>query len=377
MYEDTSLVLTSAEKKSWCRLGLISGLGPKGLSRLTKRFGSVEALLSASRRQLEQNATPAHLINALLNPDWGLIEKHLQWLDQTNHHLIPIYSHRYPPLLQEISNPPILLWVHGNPAHLHRPQLAVVGSRKPSRAGVTNARTLSRALAQSGLVITSGLALGVDAEAHRGALDENQATIAVVGTGLDQVYPARHQELAQQIVSSGAVVSEFPLGTGPKPPHFPRRNRIISGLSKGVLIVEAGLKSGSLITANYSAQFGREVFAVPGPLTPAYNIGCHKLIKDGAKLVESVEDVLQELPTFHGNLEGSRQEGRPATPDLSLDPDAVRLLDCLGNAAASVDDLVEISELQPAELLSKLLTLELEGYVEALPDGRFVRSPNI
>jgi len=359
----------------WVRLGLISSLGSKKFFRLMEIFGSPEALVNAKRRELEQLGVPNPLLTALLKPDWNQIEKHMGWLEQPHQHLVPIDSMTYPTQLKMANSPPMILWVKGNLHSILQPQLAIVGSRKPSRTGKSLAKKFAAELANCGLTITSGLALGIDAQAHLGALESGRPTIAVFGTGLDQIYPSVHRELSEQIVTNGALVSEFPLGTTPKPQHFPRRNRIISGLSMGVLVVEAGLRSGSLITANYSANFGREVFAIPGSIESPTSIGCHKLIKEGAKLVDCLDDILSELTHFTSHLSADNQDPAQNTQNQSLDPESHRLLDSLRQGPASLDDLVEATGFTTADLLSKLLLLELENRVETLEDGRFAQSP--
>lgn len=311
---------------------------------------------------------------ALAKVDPARVEADLLWLDQPDRHLIAIDDPRYPALLREIADPPIALFLIGDPETLALPQLGVVGSRNPSRGGEQRARDFSDHLAAGGLAITSGLALGVDAAAHRGALAAGGWTLAVTGTGLDRVYPAVHRELAHEIAAHGALVSEFPPGTEARPGNFPRRNRIISGLSVGVLVVEATLQSGSLITARLAMEQGREVFAIPGSLDNPLARGCHRLIREGAKLVETGQDIIEELGALLGalsSLPATTGTGDEARSDLDSSYD--QLLQIMGFDPISADQLVDLSGLGAREVSSMLLLLELEGRVSSAPGGRFVR----
>ena len=273
----------------------------------------------------------------------------------------------YPSRLAQIPDPPPAVLVQGDVALLDGPQLAIVGSRNATPAGRDTAYMLAAALAEAGLTVTSGLAEGIDASAHRGALAGGGATIAVLGTGPDRIYPRQHQELAQTIVSTGSLISEQPVGTPPRGFNFPRRNRIISGLSLGVLVVEAGPRSGSLITARLAADQGREVFAVPGGIHNPLARGCHALLREGAKLVESVTDILEELPPLPG---GRRtEEAAPTAGDTDQDP----VLAGLGDAPASLDLLVQRTGLTVEQVSTMLLTLQLDGLVTALPGGLYGR----
>ena len=278
----------------WLTLARLPGAGPRTQRTLIEHFGSVENIFSASRGQLEKILAGKHeTVSAILDgPGVQTFESEFDWLGQPAHHLLVWSDADYPPLLREIADPPLLLYVIGRREALASPQLAIVGSRNPSPMGRENAQAFAKSLAGAGLAITSGLALGVDGAAHRGALAAGGHTIAVTGTGLDRVYPARHRELAHAIAARGALVSEFPLGTSPRPENFPRRNRLISGLSLGTLVVEAALQSGSLITARLAAEQGREVFAIPGSIHAPQARGCHALIRQGAKLVETAQDIV-------------------------------------------------------------------------------------
>ena len=301
------------------------------------------------------------------------------------HHLIPRDSVDYPPLLARLPDAPDVLHVAGDPALLWHPQIAVVGSRNPTAGGRDNAEAFSRALGRSGLAITSGLADGIDAVAHRAALDAGALTIAVVGTGLDTVYPPRNRELAHEIAERGAIVSEYPPGTPARAGHFPRRNRIIAGLALGTLVVEASLKSGSLITARLASEAGREVFALPGSIHNPLAKGCHLLIRDGAMLVETAQDIVEALASQGRQLgdalrarlqaaEGpaTQAEVPASTPSFSADPDYERLWQALGHDPAPLDILVQRSGLTVGALSSMLLLMELEGHVSAA-HGRYAK----
>lgn len=297
------------------------------------------------------------------------------WLAQPGHHLLTQDDPRFPPLLLDTPNPPAQLYVAGDPEVLSLPQLAIVGSRNATGNGLEAARQFAAHLARCGLTITSGLALGVDAAAHAGALDGRGLTIAVLGNGPDEIYPQRNAALAQQILAEGAVISEFPPGTPVRRNQFPQRNRIIAGLSIGTLVVEASINSGSLITAGFAGDYGREVFAIPGSIHNPLARGCHRLIRQGAKLVEQAADIIEEI----GNIARSMTpESRPDSdllhpPESALpaDPEHQMLLDHMGYDPVSVDGLVSRSGLTAEELSSMLLILELQGKVEALPGGRF------
>jgi len=307
-------------------------------------------------------------------------ESEQAWLAMPGHRLLRLEDEDYPPLLRRIPGPPEALYVAGDPGALWQPQIAIVGSRNPTAGGLDLARAFAAELSRSGFAITSGLASGIDATAHQAALDAGGVTIAVNGTGLDQVYPASSTALAGRIVAQGAMVSELPPGTGPQRFHFPTRNRIISGLSLGVLVVEAGINSGSLITARLAADQGREVFALPGSVHNPLARGCHRLIKQGARLVESTADILEELAPLarqlaldlREQLEGEQTPAATAAP-LPEDPEYARLWKALGHDPVSIDRLSERSGLAAREVSSMLLLLELRGLIERLPGGRVAR----
>jgi DNA processing protein len=355
--------MTQAE--SWLRLALVPGIGDGALRRLLQAFGTPEAALAASRAQLVPLLGPKQIEALLAGPDAELLEQTRAWLAQPGHHLITLLDEDYPPLLRETADPPALLYGMGCRELLLQACLAIVGSRNATPQGEANAAAFGQALSEAGLTIVSGLALGIDAAAHRGGLKGPGSTIAVVGTGLDRVYPARNKALAHEIVDKGLILSEFSLGTISAPGHFPRRNRIISGLSRAVLVVEAALNSGSLITARQALEQGREVLAIPGSIHSPLAKGCHALIKQGAKLVESAQDIVEELawPVMPPVLQAAAAAQPPTDP----------LLQQLGHDPVNIDWLAERCGLTVDALSAKLLTLELGGLVAQLPGGRYQR----
>jgi DNA processing protein len=311
----------------------------------------------------------------LSDGDWSQVERDLRWTEQPRNHLISLHDPAYPGLLRELADPPPLLFVHGSPEVLTTPQLAIVGTRNPSPSGWETARELARYLAGAGLTVTSGLALGIDGAGHEGAL-ETGCTVAVMGTGPDRIYPARHRQLAHRIADRGALVSEFPPGTPPVPENFPRRNRLISGLSLGTLVVEAALRSGSLITARLAGEQGREIFAIPGSIHNPLARGCHSLIRQGAKLVETAADILEELGPLLGELASMVTEpsSSPPSEDALLDSEYQELLDQMGFDPVAVDVLIARTGLTADAVSSMLLLLELEGHVTSLAGGRYCRT---
>jgi DNA processing protein len=290
---------THQRLKGWLALLRAPALGPVTFLRL--RDGGIDLVALVGTRDLPAGTgLGAALRGYLATPDWVGVDRDLEWLARPGNHLLTLDDDRYPDLLRQIPDPPLALFVRGDPATLASPQIAIVGSRNPTEGGRRTARGFAVELAAAGLAVTSGLAVGIDAAAHEGALAARGVTLAVAGTGPDRLYPARHAALAERVVERGALVSELPVGTAPLPGHFPRRNRIVSGLAAGTLVVEASLKSGSLITARLAAEQGREVFAIPGSIHNPLARGCHRLIRQGAKLVETVGDVLEELGPLLG-----------------------------------------------------------------------------
>lgn len=364
------------EYRSWVSVLRAPGIGPRTYLRLLEAFEDPSAALAAPASRLRDLGVPEPARDYLARPDQSRIDADLAWLGAEGNHLVTWRDDAYPPLLREISNPPPLLFVRGDVQTLKLPQLAIVGSRNPSASGRETARELAKFLSRSGISIISGLAQGIDCAAHQGALEAEGpgVTIAVTGTGLDLVYPRGHRELAHRVAESGALVSEFPPGTKARPEHFPRRNRIISGLSLGTLVVEAALRSGSLITARLAAEQGREVFAIPGSIHNPLARGCHSLIRQGAKLVETASDVLEELGVLIGSSGARRDEAAPAPiSDVELDADYRKLLSEMGFDPISVDHLVQRTGLTADAVSSMLLLLELEGLVSALDGGRYCR----
>ena len=365
------------ELVAWLALMRAPGVGSTALRRLVEHFGSARSALGTRRTQLQGLGLPQNVIDGVLAARAEDATPDLEWLASPGHHALTLDDPRYPARLRQIEGPPAVLFVNGDPACLAQPQLAIVGSRHPTPVGRQLAFEFGRHLAQAGLTITSGLALGIDTAAHEGALNGNGQTIAVAGTGLDRVYPARNRELAHHIVAQGAIVSEFPLGTPPRPEHFPQRNRILSGLTLGVLVVEAARQSGSLITARLAAEQGREVFAIPGSIHNPLARGCHWLIRQGAKLVETAEDVIEELSELV-ELPPSTPSRQTISPDneaglLPPDPEYTRLLEALGFEPATVDTLVERTGLTPEAVSSMLLILELHDRVASVSGGMYLR----
>ena len=349
---------------AWLRLTLIPGIGGETQRKLLAAFGLPEAIFAAGR--LATRAVAGDRADLLFDFDPAeSVDRSMAWAAQPGQHIVTLADAEYPKALLEIADPPCLLYVRGNPGLLEKRGLAVVGSRNATPQGVQTAENFAKALAGKGLAIISGLALGIDAAAHRGALAAGGETIAVIGTGADRLYPARNRELALAIAEHGAIVSEFPLGTPAIAANFPRRNRIISGLSRGVLVVEAALESGSLITARLAAEQGREVFAIPGSIHSPVARGCHKLIKQGAKLVETALDILEEF--------GNYPEAADIGPSSLLAGEENAVLGALGHDPCNLDDLVERTGLAADQLLTELLTMELAGAVATLPGNRYQR----
>ena len=352
----------------WIDLSLVPGLGPAGFRALLSRFGLPSEILSADAGDLAQIAG-TKVAEAIKHRDRGAsVDAALQWIDHPGHALVTLSDSTYPRALLEIPDPPPLIYVRGNPGWLSRPALAVVGSRNSTAQGRENAEQFARSLSEAGFTIISGLALGIDTAAHLGGLDGAGSTVAVVGTGADLIYPGRNQQLASRIVEQGALISEFPLGTPPVPGNFPRRNRLISGLSRGILVVEAALSSGSLITAKFAAEQGRDVLAIPGSIHSPLSRGCHALIKQGAKLVESAQDVLDEI-----RLDTSFRTAATDGIDPNISGPGAELLQYMGYDPCSVDSITNRSRLTPATVSAMLLALELEGVVTSLPGGMYQR----
>lgn len=348
----------------WLILLHTPDLGVKTAHILLQRFGDPACILNASSTQLGQAGLKPAVIASLLEPDLTKLNKDLDWAQDDDHHIIAFNDQRYPPQLKNIADAPLVLFVRGDPDYLHRPQLAMVGSRNPTALGKKTASEFAEHLSNSGITITSGLAKGIDGASHAGALKGIAGTVALVAHGLDIVYPAEHRKLAEEISRNGAVVSEMVTGTVPQKGLFPRRNRIISGLALGTLVVEAALKSGSLITARQAIEQGREVFAIPGSIHNPLSRGCHLLIRQGAKLVETAADILEELfPYLDRESNPGREISNIATTDQKLDPDHQKLLKCLQYEPRTIDELVNLSGFTAAEVASMLLIMELKGQI--------------
>lgn len=358
------------ELASWLRLALTPRLGNAPARKLLAAFGLPQAIFQQEADALAQVVEPRH-VDALAKEPPGFaaqLDITAAWLEQDGHHLLTLGDPGYPERLLQIEDPPLLLYCVGQPLARAGAALAVVGSRNPTAQGLQNARQFSRALAEAGVTIVSGLALGIDGAAHEGALEgaagAAPATIAVIGTGADRVYPSRHLQLAHRIAERGTLVSEYPLGTPPLQENFPRRNRIIAGLSLGTLVVEAALRSGSLITARLAAEQGRDVFAIPGSIHAPQSRGCHALLRQGAKLVESAQDVLEDLQLVAPAPRGDAEEV-PEGDDA--------LLAALGYDPVGLDALIARTGIPAPQLQAQLLELELAGHVARLPGGLFQR----
>jgi DNA processing protein len=380
------------ELRAWMIALRTPGFGPVGLrEQLAQADGDIDEMLAG----LARHASLGEAGRAWLQrPDEALLAADMTWLAQTSHRLLRFTDADFPPQLENIPQPPAALFVVGNASLLLYPQVAIVGARNASTGGIAHARAFANALVQAGFAITSGMADGIDGAAHRAALDGTAPTLAVMGTGPDRVYPRKHHALAKRIAEQGALISEFPPGTAARADHFPRRNRLIAGLSLGTLVIEAGLQSGSLITARLAAEQGREVFALPGSIHSPLVRGCHRLIRDGARLVETAGEIIETLApaarmlgadltarlaaTNSGNAEVPSIERRDKTAfgvhsSLDEDPECRRLLTEMGHESATLDELVQRTGQSTAALSSMLLILELESRVETLPGNRYQR----
>ena len=370
--------------QSWIRLAQCDALKPRMLHALLSELRSPEVILDASASTLSR-IVPAEVAQAIRSSRSATgeqgIDATIEWASTAGNLLLTWDDERYPKALLELTDPPPMLFCRGEPARLNEPALAMVGSRNASPGGLQTAEEFAEAFASSGVNVVSGLALGIDGAAHRGALKAAgpASTIAVIGTGIDRVYPARNRDLAHQIAGRGIIVSEFALGTPPLAYNFPRRNRLISGLARGVLVVEAALNSGSLITARFAAEQGKDVFAIPGSIHSPFSKGCHRLIKDGAKLVETAADVLEELGLAAAVSARSRGKTRSDAVGGRLAPlgepgeDDRQLLDALGYDPVSADEAVSRTGWSIERVLSTLLHLELGGSVARLPGDRVQR----
>ncbi len=394
---ETTTTENTTDLRVWLTLiRAFAGTASSGVEAL-QQFGGAEQLLGASAAELAQAGVGKATIDRLANPDPALLTTDERWLEQPDCHLLTWSDEAYPPQLRDIPDPPLALFCRGNPQLLWLPQLAIVGTRNPSSGGLRHARRFAAALAAHGLVITSGLALGIDGAAHRATLDAGGLTIAVAATGPDRIYPARHVELATDIVRSGLIVSEFPPGWEPRRRSFPQRNRLISGLALAVLVIEASVQSGSLITARIAGEQGRDVYALPGSIDNPMARGCHRLIKQGARLLEDADELIRDIaprarksaaqrraqlnaqgperPAQDGAVTaGSAASGGQGAGDFLLDEDYKMLFDAVGFDELSVDLLVESTGLTAASVSSMLLILELRGLVQIGPGGGYCRT---
>ena len=351
-----------AELASWLALNQIPGLGNEGLRRLLQAFGTPAQIFATSAHDLQQVVQPVIATTIIQGWDEATLAPITRWLADPQNHIVTLADPDYPQALLNISDPPLLLYVKGRLELLNHPALAIVGSRNATLQGLSNAEAFAQATSAAGLCIISGMAHGIDTAAHHGGLRKYGSSIGIVGTGLDKVYPAANRQLAHRLAQEGALISEFSLGTPPLAANFPRRNRLISGLSLGCLVVEASLQSGSLITARMALEQGRDVFAIPGSIHAPQTKGCHHLIKQGAKLVECAQDILEELGCFSVSttLQPSVLEEHPLLMHLGFDP-------------VDMDSLSQRSGLTIGALSAILLQLELDGDVATLPGGLYQR----
>ena len=386
--KDRKMTLSTEILRDWLALHHVAKLGPVRIHSLLEQFENPHAILTAGQTHWQDAGLPDSVIKNLSAPNWSKVDQDIQWLQQDNAHILTLADEAYPSLLKGIADAPPVLYVLGDVEILNMPQIAIVGSRNPTHAGRDTAHDFASYLCSMGMSVTSGMALGIDAAAHQGVLDyiegeNNQGhgfTIAVTGTGLDRVYPAKNREMAHKIAETGVLVSEYAPGTPPLPGNFPRRNRIISGLSMGTLVVEAALQSGSLITARLAIEQGREVFAVPGSIHAPLAKGCHALIRQGAKLVETAEHILEELRGFTADIaKNNRVEAKTENSSeqnessalLNIDEEYQQVLKCVDYEPTSVDKVVQRSGLTADAVCSMLLVLELQGYVTALSGGYY------
>lgn len=363
----------SIERNAWLALGLIPEVGAATFHRLVQGLGSAEAVLRAKAEALEQvPGISQQVARAIVSFPWqDALDRELRVIETRGLGLIRFGDEGYPELLAAIHSPPPILYLRGTIGPADRVAVAIVGSRQASPYGSAMAEQISGELAERGVTIVSGMARGIDAAAHRGALRAAGRTIAVLGCGLGVTYPPEHAELADQIAEQGALISEFPVFTPPKPGHFPQRNRIISGLARGVVVIEAGLKSGAMITANYALEQGREVFAVPGQVTSRSSRGCHQLIKAGAKLTEGWEDIWEEIEL---QVAPGVQVVRDPTPvSRSLAQEEILIIDALEAGPIQIDDLIGRTQLPAGQMASLLLSLMLKGMIEELPGKSFAK----
>ncbi|MEO6959529.1 MAG: DNA-processing protein DprA [Burkholderiaceae bacterium] len=373
--------LSTEELAAWIRLSLEPGLGLARARQLLTAIGLPQDIYASSTGALSKIVSPdlaQQLHRPLADTLETTLKRTLQWGEQPNHHILTLADPAYPSALLDIHDPPLLLYINGQPNHLSRPIIAMVGARNATTGGIDNALAFARYLSEQGWCIASGLAQGIDAAAHEGALragPQGGGTVAILGTGIDIVYPPKNHELAHRIAQHGALVSEFPLGTRALPYQFPKRNRIVAGLARGVLVVEAAKQSGSLITARLAAEMGREVFAIPGSIHSPLSRGCHALIRQGAKLVESAQDIHDELGLPQPTASTTNTHSVPAKGNAGTTGETKNsmVLAALGYDPVHLDTLQERTQLDLGELNGQLLELELDESIFRLDDGRFQR----
>ncbi len=356
----------AVDLEHWLALAHAPGVGAKTFADLYARFDDIAKLFNG--KSIPAGLPPA-LSAYLKRPNWAAVERDLAWAGEPGHAIVTLQHSYYPVLLREVVNPPPVLYASGGLELLSQPQIGIVGSRNPTVTGVETAEQFAAYLANAGYVITSGLALGIDAAAHQGALSATGATIGVLGSGLAKIYPAQHQQLAYAIANQGLLLSEFPPDTAPKAGHFPQRNRIISGLSMGTLVVEASIGSGSLITARYAIEQGREVFAIPGSIHNPLARGCHQLIRQGAKLVETASDIIEELGALTAWFAKPEKAADNRSQTLELSDESQALLACVGFEPTLIDTIIKRSGLTAEKVSSMLLLLELQGVIISCPGG--------
>lgn len=351
---------------TWLVLNRIKPLSETEIQFFVQHIDECEEEIIHHPKKLETLGFSQKTIEQIQHIDWKQIERELLWAEQKSHYLVTLFDEQYPKMLREISSPPLVLFVSGNVECIDKWQLAIVGSRNSSPTGREIAYEFSKNLAQSGFIITSGLALGIDGASHRGALESGK-TIAVLGTGLDCIYPSKHRELAEQIEQNGALVSEFPLQTPACSFHFPLRNRIISGLSFGVLVIEASIRSGSLITAKYAVEHNRNVYAIPGSIRHHLAKGCHQLIKQGAKLVETPWEIIED----YNFLTKTVIQAKKSTQKITLDPIQKKILSSVGHELTSIDTILIRTGTDIQHVSATLVLLELQGHVKSAPGGYY------
>jgi len=365
---DPSLSATSTSREdivAWLQLTLVPDVSVGDQLALLRAYGTPAAVLAAPSAQIAARVGEGCAARLLKGPSPKAIDAALKWLGEPNHHFVSLGDEAYPKSLLHIAVPPCVLYVQGRTELLNAPSFAIVGSRNASLQGTRDAESFAHALSSAGLTIVSGLALGIDAAAHRGGLRAAASSVAVMGTGADRIYPRRNHALGHELATAGALVSEFALGTQPAPKNFPRRNRLISGLARGVLVAEAAVKSGSLITAQYAVEQGRDVFAIPGSIHSPLSKGCHELIKEGAKLVESADDILAEM--------GWRTGTEPSAPAAPIETRDDPFLDAMGHSPVSIDQIAQRTGRGAGWIAARLSLLEIEGAVAALAGGFFQR----